>query len=122
MRTRRWDEELLRIAVKTSTSKRQVLRKLGLVEAGGNYEQITKYLGIYKISTKHFLGKASNLGKIIPRDPVYSLKEILVKKSSFQSYKLKKRLFKEGIKKKSVKCAVGQNHHLMVEYLLSLII
>ncbi len=99
MRTKRWDEKLLREAVKQSKSKRQVLQKLGLVEAGGNYEQISKYISFYKINIDHFLGKGSNLGKIIPREPIYSLKEILVRNSTFQSYKLKKRLFSEGIKR-----------------------
>lgn len=98
MKPRKWNEEKLRAAVSFSTSKRQVLIRLGLVEAGGNYEQIGKYIKYYKISTKHFLGQKSNLGKKIPRKAVYSLKQILVRNSSFQSHKLKKRLFSENIK------------------------
>jgi 5-methylcytosine-specific restriction endonuclease McrA len=100
MKPRKWDEKSLRLAVRTSTSKRQVLSKLGLVEAGGNYEQIGKYIIFYKIDTAHFLGQKSNLGKVIPRAAVYSLKEILVNNSSFQSHKLKKRLFIENIKER----------------------
>lgn len=93
-----WSKKDLIKAVKTSTSKRQVIKKLGLVEAGGNYEQIGRYIKLYNLNFSHFLGQASNKGKIIPRMPVYSLKEILVKNSNFQSFKLKKRLFKEGVK------------------------
>jgi 5-methylcytosine-specific restriction endonuclease McrA len=89
----------LKKAVAGSTSKRQVLSKLGLVEAGGNYAQISRYIELYKINSKHFLGQRSNLGKSIPREPVYKLVEILVKNSTFQSHKLKKRLFLEGLKK-----------------------
>lgn len=99
MKPRKWDEKDLRIAAASSTSKRQVISKLGLVEAGGNYQQIGKYILLYKIDTKHFLGQKSNLGKKIPRKPVYSLAEILVQGSTFQSHKLKKRLFSEKIKK-----------------------
>ena len=99
MKPRKWSEGDLKIAVASSTSKRQVLIKLGLVEAGGNYEQITKYIKLYKISNKHFLGQKSNFGKTIPRKPIYSLEEILVKGSMFQSHKLKKRLFSENVKK-----------------------
>lgn len=98
-RIRKWNVEDLRHAVKTSTSRRQVLQKLGLVEAGGNYEQIKRYIENYNIRTDHFLGKGSNLGKTIPRSPVYTLEQILTEHSTFQSHKLKHRLFKEGVKK-----------------------
>ena len=98
-RVRKWNEQDLRKAVAISFSKRQVLKILGLVEAGGNYEQITKYINLYKIDTSHFLGKGSNKGKTLIRKHIYSLKEILVKDSNFQSHKLKKRLFAEKIKK-----------------------
>lgn len=100
MKPRKWSEKDLRTAIASSTSKRQVLTKLGLVEAGGNYQQVGRYILEYKINTSHFLGQRSNLGKIIPREPLYSLKEILVRNSNFQSHKLKKRLFSENIKNK----------------------
>jgi hypothetical protein len=98
MKPRKWTEDDLRTAVASSFSKRQVLNKLGLVEAGGNYKQVTSYIKLYKINASHFLGQKSNLGRKIPREPVYSLEEILVKGSTFQSHKLKKRLFAENIK------------------------
>lgn len=101
---RKWNESDLRKAVTLSTSKRQVINKLGLVEAGGNYEQIGKYIKFYNINTNHFLGQKSNLGKIIPRSPIYKLEEILIRGSLFQSHKLKKRLFSENIKKR--KCEI----------------
>ena len=97
-RKKKWNKDDLIKAVSLSHSKRQVLSRLKLVEAGGNYQQISKYIALYKINTSHFLGQRSNLGKIIPRKPIYSLKEILVKNSTFQSFKLKKRLFLEKVK------------------------
>ena len=45
IRKRKWTALQLEIAVKKSTSYRQVLKKLGLRMAGGNYEQIKN---IYK--------------------------------------------------------------------------
>jgi hypothetical protein len=99
MRPRKWGENNLRNAVLTSVSRRQVLQKLGLVEAGGNYEQIKRYIEVYKLDTSHFLGQSANKGKQIPRAPVYAIQELLVKGNTFQSYKLKKRLFQEGLKK-----------------------
>jgi hypothetical protein len=47
MRKRSWTKEDFIKAVATSKSKRQVLSKLHLVEAGGNYEQLKRYLKIY---------------------------------------------------------------------------
>ena len=98
-KTKRWNEKSLRKAVKVSTSIRQVLKNLGLVEAGGNYQQIKKYIIYFKISTSHFLGQASNRGKKFLNRKKISLNKILVQESSFQSFKLKKRLFLEKIKK-----------------------
>lgn len=57
MRKKSWTEYQLRKAVGGSTSIRQVLRKLGLKQAGGNYKQIQKYLKQYGINTEHFKGK-----------------------------------------------------------------
>lgn len=98
VRVRKWTEKQLRDAVKESRSIRKVLQILGLVEAGGNYVQINSYIKEYKIDKSHFTGKSWNTGIFLPT-PAKPLKEILVKDSSFQSHKLKKRLFKEKIKK-----------------------
>jgi hypothetical protein len=98
MRNKSWTEKQLKDAVKNSLSIRQVLRLLDLKLAGGNYTQINKYIKEYKIDTKHFKGQGWNKGLRgigINRIP---LKKILVKDSYFQSFKLKKRLFKENLK------------------------
>src|SRR3989344_6240484 len=102
MRQRSWTEDQLKKAVATSTSLRQVLLKLVLREAGGNYDQIKKYIKEYKLNTKHFKGMAWNKGLKGFGKPHIPLEKILVKNSSFQSYKLKLRLFKAGLK--SEKC------------------
>jgi hypothetical protein len=98
MKKRSWTEEELKKAAKTSKSLRQVLVKLNLKEAGGNYSQIKKFLGIYKINIKHFTGKGWNKGMRGIGKPRLQLKEILKKESYFQSFKLKKRLFSAGLK------------------------
>ncbi len=99
MKKRSWSENQLIEAVKSSTSIRQVLFKLGLIEAGGNYFQVKKYISELNLNINHFTGKGWNKGKKIYKTPVFQLKDILVQNSNFQSYKLKKRLFKEGLKK-----------------------
>jgi len=98
MRPRKWNEKQLRDAVKKSTSIRQVLKKLGLVEAGGNYSQIKKFLDFYHVDISHFKGKGWNKGMTGIGKPRIPLKEVLVKNSNYQSYKLKKRLYAEKIK------------------------
>ena len=88
----------LKRATIESFSIRQVLRKIGLVEAGGNYAQIKKYIKELHISTKHFKGMAWNKGmrgRYLPHIP---LKKILVSNSDYQSFKLKRRLFIEKLK------------------------
>lgn len=98
MKTKRWTESQLKKTASESYSIRQVLKKIGLKEAGGNYTQIKKYLLLFNIDTSHFRGKAWNKGLKGIGKPVLSLKKILVKNSNFQSYKLKKRLFSAKLK------------------------
>lgn len=104
MKTRSWNTKQLIAAAKESFSFRQVLHKLGLKEAGGNYTQIKKYLEEYKIDIKHFRGKGWNKGMKGLGKVKISLEEILRPNSSFQSYKLKKRLF--AAKLKFPKCEI----------------
>ena len=101
MSRRSWTKEQLEDAVQKSTSIRQVLGKLNLREAGGNYEQVKKYIAEFSLDTGHFKGKGWARGLIGIGSPRLSLKEILVRNSTFQSHKLKKRLFKSGLKEKA---------------------
>jgi len=97
-RKRKWTEEELRYAVKKSKSYRQVLHILGLKEAGGNYAQIKKYIQEFRLNKKHFKHKAWNKGLRGIGKPRIPLEKILVRKSSYQSYKLKNRLFAQNLK------------------------
>jgi hypothetical protein len=95
---RTWTIEQLKEAVKTSTSFRQVLAKLRLKEAGGNYFQLLKYIKEFNLDISHFKGQGWNKGLKGIGKPRVPLEKILVKNSTFQSYKLKNRLIKEGLK------------------------
>lgn len=99
MRGRKWTEEQLREAVKSSKSIRKVLQLLGLKPAGGNYVQILRYMEEFKISFEHFTGKSWNKGLKFQGKPRLLLSEILVNNSYYQSFKLKRRLFSEKVKK-----------------------
>ncbi len=98
MNGRTWIASQLKKAVRDSFSYRQSLSKLGLRGAGGNYSQLKKYIKEYDLDISHFKGRGWNRGMTgigIPRIP---LEKILVKDSTFQSFKLKRRLFKAGLK------------------------
>jgi hypothetical protein len=94
-----WTKIQLKEAVKVSYSYRQVLNKLNLKPAGGNYVQLKKYIKEYNFDVGHFKGKGWNRGLQFLFTPKIPLDKILVKDNNFQSYKLKNRLIKEGLKK-----------------------
>lgn len=98
-RNRYWTLPQLRKAVQTSTSKRQVIAKLGLIPAGGNYVQISRAISDEKLDTSHFKGHAWNKGMKVPKEPIYALEDILISNSHYGLYRLKLRLFKLGLKK-----------------------
>ena len=100
MRRRSWTADQLAAAVKTCFSLRQVIAKLGLIEAGGNYEQVRKYIKEYSLDSSHFKGKLWNKGLRGIGRPHIRTQDILVRESYFQSFKLKNRLFTEGLKQK----------------------
>lgn len=95
---RSWTIEQLQEAVSGSFSYRQVIKKLGLIPAGGNYAQLRKYIEEHKFDTTHFKGRGWNAGLTGIGKPIIPLESILVEGSTFQSYKLKARLFKAGLK------------------------
>jgi hypothetical protein len=95
-----WTDKELIIAVKSSRSVREVIMKLNLVPAGGNYDQINDKIKSLNLETKHFTGKGWNKNWIFdPRIPKLKLEEILVEGKKYQSHSLKKRLFLAGLKK-----------------------
>lgn len=98
MKNRSWTREDLAKAVTNSTSIRQVLSQLHLVEAGGNYEQVKKYISLYDLNISHFKGKGWNKGMKGRYIPIVPTIDILKQNSNFQSYKLKNRLFRERLK------------------------
>lgn len=98
MRGRKWTIEDLKEAATKSVSYRQVLRILNLKPAGGNYDQLKKYIKENNINISHFKGSAWNKGLTGIGKPHIPLVKILVKNSDFQSFKLKKRLFADGLK------------------------
>lgn len=98
-RKRSWTDEQLIAAVKGSRSIRMVIMKLGLIPAGGNYVQVYYRMKDLELDSSHFKGMGWSKGE---RGFVSSQKipldKILVVNSRYQSFKLKSRLFAEGLK------------------------
>jgi Zn finger protein HypA/HybF involved in hydrogenase expression len=94
-------------AVKTSNSIREVLIKLNLKAAGGNYQCFHKRVKELNISIDHFTDpKVWNKGKKF--GPKRSLEHYL-NGVPIQSHKLKLRLISEGIKEhKCEECGINE--------------
>lgn len=96
---RSWTDEELVSAVGSSFSFRMVIGALGLVPAGGNYDQIHKRITELNISTEHFTGRGWHTGnRVRVMVPAVPLERLLEKDTVVQSYKLKKRLIDSGLK------------------------
>lgn len=98
MGKQRWtDEDLIR-AVREARSYRNVILLLGLVPAGGNYVQVQYRIEALGLDTSHFKGMGWNRGTKYHTSVRPPLESLLVVGSRVQSYKLKQRLFEEGLK------------------------
>lgn len=98
MGRRSWTDEQLREIVPQARSFRMVIKNLGLIPAGGNYVQVTKRIKDLELDIGHFTGKLWSVGTTYHRRDRAVLADLLVLDSDVQSYKLKKRLFEDGLK------------------------
>lgn len=100
----RFSKEEYEIAISSSVSIAEVCRKLGIRPNGGNYNTIHNVINKYNIDISHFTGQGWNTGlKFKPKKSI-PINEILKENSFYQSYKLKQRLFKEGLKEMKCEC------------------
>lgn len=75
----KYTKELLEAIVKESLSVAQVIKKLGLKQAGGTHHYISKKLKCFEINVEHFTGRASNHGDMHKGGPAKrTWQEILV--------------------------------------------
>ena len=85
-------------AAKESFSIAGMCRCLNLKPAGGNYKLIHDAIIRYNIDIGHFTGQGWNTNLRFKPFQEKPLIEILVKDSTYQSHKLKRRLILEGVK------------------------
>ena len=93
--SRSWNDDRLRVAVASSQSHAEVIRKLGLVPAGGNYVQVQDRIAALQLDVSHFTGRSKSRRRVAER----SLDEVLVAGRFTGSHKLKLRLFRAGLKR-----------------------
>lgn len=97
MRHKFSDEEFV-TTVKTSLSIREVLNKLGVVTAGGNYKVFYQRVKRLNLDISHFTGQAHLKYKTHNWAIKQPIEEILIKNSTYtSSYSLKNRLLKEQL-------------------------
>jgi Zn finger protein HypA/HybF involved in hydrogenase expression len=87
------DQDIIN-AVKTSSSIRQVILKLNLIPAGGNYSTLHNKIKKLNLDTSHFTGQLWSKGKQIKLK--VPIEDYLSNKQPIQSNKLKIRLLREG--------------------------
>ena len=94
---RKYTDDQLVEAVATSHSIRTVLEKIGLTPAGGNYETVKKHIQELNLDTSHFLGQAILRNKTHEYN-TRPLDAILVHGKLENTWRLKNRLLREGLK------------------------
>jgi hypothetical protein len=103
----RYDEDEVREAVARSVSLAGALRLLGLRPAGGNYKTLRRLIEHHRISTDHldpnWVFRGPRRMRAIP------LEEVLVEHSTYNRWRLKERLYREGIKQRASElCGQGE--------------
>ena len=93
------DDEF-RQAVAESLSVRQVLARIGLVPAGGNYKTVHSRIEKLGLDTSHWTGKGWNKGERFRAfGTAFSWDNILVENSEYKStFRIKNRLLEFGLK------------------------
>lgn len=103
MASRKAREEFV-IAARNALSLAGMCRNLGLKPCGGNYKIIHNAIKEYNIDISHFTGQGWNKKLNFKPFVAKPIEDILIKDSTYQSYKLKVRLLNEGLK--SHKCEI----------------
>src|SRR3954453_21533230 len=98
MRIRRYTDQEIIEAVRSSFSIAQVLRMLRLSPTGANYKGMYANFARLGLDTSHFTGQGHLKNKTHSWTPERPLAEILVERSTYCSNRsLKRRLLREGL-------------------------
>ena len=120
----KYQKDNLTEIVKNSKSVSDVINKLGLRTAGGNFKTIKNYIEIYKIDITHFETDELRIVKLkeLSKENKIDLNLILVENSTYNRTSFKKRLIQEKILEyKCEKCLnigkwIGENITLQLDH------
>ncbi len=107
---KKYTKEILKPLIKESISVAEVIRKLGLKEAGGTHTHISKKIKEFTLDTSHFLGRSANGGdkhKGGPKKKAW--REILIKRTSGRrqdAFRLRRALIESGREYRCDKCGL----------------
>jgi len=107
----KYSKEFIEPIVKTSKNIKEVLEKMGLRAAGGNYQVINKYIKQHDINIEHFVEFKKNSLIKLHNLTKQKLSDILTINSTFCRTHLKERLYSEGLKKRECEinnCGQGE--------------
>ena len=95
----KYSKEKLEPIIKNSKTINEVLKKLNMRCAGGNYKTIKMYITHYNLSTEHFYEHEEKIKRILERteNNKKPLNEILIENSTYNRGSLKKRIINEKI-------------------------
>lgn len=97
--------------VNESRSITDILLKMGLRNAGGNYKVIKNYIKKYNLDTSHFITQAEIMEKVkkFTKRPIETY--LIEHNERYNGTSLKERLFKEGLKERKCEgedCGLGE--------------
>lgn len=110
----KYSKEKLQNIISESKTFSEVLQKLNLRVAGGNFKMIKNHITKHNISIAHFTPdlRRKEALKLNRHLKAISLERILVENSTYSRSDLKKRLYKEGLKERKCElCGQDESWH-----------
>lgn len=99
------DKSFLLSIVNDSKSQREVLEKMKIRNAGGNFKTLQKYINLFNLDTSHF----TKCYEHFLSKPKIPLNEVLVENSTYDRTHLKERLYSTGLKERKCElCGQGE--------------
>jgi hypothetical protein len=95
----KYRKDNIEIIIKESKSIGEVLDKLNLRRAGGNYAVIKKYIILYNLDTTHFINENNSIFNVVENFVKKSLETYLVENSTASRGNVKRRLLEEEVLK-----------------------
>ena len=99
------DKELLLSIINDSKSQKEVLEKMKIRSAGGNFRTLQKYINLFDSDTSHF----TKCYEHFINKPKLSLDYVLIENSTYDRGHLKERLYENGLKERKCElCGQGE--------------